>query len=84
MRNLENFLKSYEINLEYFDLETFEDEIMDIPYQIEFLKQHFNEMSKEEKEKFFKLNRKLQNLLKDIKPKNKLQEKIIFQIKKAI
>ena len=84
MRNLENFLKSYEINLEYFDLETFEDEIMDISYQIDFLKQHFNEMSKEEKEKFFKLNKKLQNLLKNVKPKNKLQEKIIFQIKKAI
>jgi len=84
MRNLENFLKSYEINLEYFDLEVFEDEIMDIPYQVEFLKQHFNEMSKEEKEKFFRLNKKLQNILKNIKPQNKLQEKIIFQIKKVI
>jgi len=32
---LKNLLKSYKINLKYFDLDVFEDEIMDIPYQIE-------------------------------------------------
>ena len=82
--NLKNFLKSYEINLKYFDLESFEDEIMDMPYQIQVLKEHINDLSEQDKRMFFYLNKKLKEKIKNVKPKNGLQNKIIFELKKIL
>lgn len=82
--NLKDFLKSYKINLEYFDLENFEDEIMDIPYQVQVLKEHFNELNEQDRRMFFYLNKKLKEKIASVKSKNVLQEKIIFELKKAL
>ena len=82
--NLKDFLNTYKINLEYFDLESFEDEIMDIPYQIQILKEHINELNEQDKRMFFYLNKKLREKINGIKPKNDLQNKIIFELKKAL
>jgi len=84
MMNLKDFLKSYEVNLKYFDLENFEDEIMDMPYQIQVLKEHINELNEQEKRMFFYLNKKLKEKVKYTKPKNSLQEKIVFELKKVL
>ena len=66
--DLKNFLESYKINLEYFDLDTFEDEIMDIPYQIKVLKENLDKMSENEKKEFIYLNNLLKEKLKKAKP----------------
>ena len=83
MKNLKDFLNSYKINLEYFDLDVFEDEIMDIPYQIKALKEHINELNEQDKRMFFYLNKKLEEKLAKVNPKNDLQKKIIFEFKKV-
>ncbi len=82
--DLRDFLKSYEMNLKYFDLETFEDEIMDIPYQIKMLKRHLKDLNEKDKKMFFYLNEKLKKIINNTKPKNKLQEKIILEIKSVL
>ena len=80
--NLKDFLENYEMNLEYFDLDAFEDEIMDIPYQIKILKEHFYELNEQEKQRFFYLNKQLKSRIEKMKPKNELQKRIILEFKK--
>ena len=82
--DLKNFLESYKINLEYFDLDTFEDEIMDIPYQIKVLRENIDKMKENEKKEFIYLNNLLKEKLKKAKPKNELQKRIVFELKKVI
>ena len=82
--NLKSFLKNYKVNLEYFDLDAFEDEIMDIPYQIKVLKDNLNKLDENDKKMFFHLNNKLKEKLNEFKPKNDLQNKIIFEIKNIL
>jgi len=82
--DLRNFLESYKINLEYFDLDTFEDEIMDIPYQIKVLRENIDKMKENEKKEFIYLNNLLKEKLKKAKPKNELQKRIVFELKKVI
>ena len=78
--NLENFLKSYEVNLEFFDLDNCLDDIMDISYQIEVLERNFNHLTKTEQNKFIYLNGKLLQLLKQTIPKNELQKRVINKL----
>ena len=82
--DLKSFLESYKINLEYFDINTFEDEIMDIPYQIKVLKENLDKMNENEKKEFIYLNNLLKEKLKKAKPKNELQKRIVFELKKVI
>ncbi|SMC09209.1 hypothetical protein [Nitratiruptor tergarcus] len=84
MKNLEKFLESYEINLKYFDLEAFENEIMDIPYQIEVLEQNYDKLTDAQKKKFLELNKKLVEILGNIQAKNSLQEKILEALKESL
>ena len=82
--DLKSFLESYKINLEYFDINTFEDEIMDIPYQIKVLKENLDKMNENEKKEFIYLNNLLKEKLNKAKPKNELQKRIVFELKKVI
>jgi hypothetical protein len=82
--DLKSFLESYKINLEYFDINTFEDEIMDIPYQINILKENLDKLNENEKKEFIYLNNLLKEKLKKTKPKNELQKRIVFELKKII
>ena len=84
MKNLENFLKAYEMNLEFFNLDNLLDEIMDIVYQIEVLENNFNYLTKNQQNKFLILNAKLNNLLENVEIKNELQKKVVNQLKEAI
>jgi len=82
--NLESFLKGYELNLEYFDLDAFEEEIMDIPYQIETLEQNYDKLTNAQKKKFVELNKKLLYIVNNTKAKNSLQEKILEKLKETL
>jgi len=82
--NLENFLKTYELNLDFFDLDSCLDEIMDITYQIEVLETNFNHLTKKQQNKFLLLNGKLLQLLKQVIPKDDLQKKVINKLKEII
>jgi len=82
--DLKAFLNSYKANLEFFDFNAFEEEIMDLPYQIKILKEHLNELNEKDKRMFFYLNEKLKKIINNAKPKNKLQEKIILEIKSVL
>ena len=83
--NVKKMLKNYEIEVEFFDLEIFECEIMmKVPYIIENLSKMCFKLNKKEKEKFVFLNNELEHKLKDTYPKTELQEKILLEIKKLL
>ena len=84
MKDLESSLRNYEMNLKYFDLDAFEDEIMDIPYQIELLEQNYGKLSVGQKKKFLELNKKLEEILSHVQAKNSLQEKILDLLKESL
>ena len=77
MKNLEEFLKAYRLNLENFDLEIFLDDLLDIPNQVMIIERNFDKLTDEQKEQFFKLNKKLADLIEHAQPKNELQEKAL-------
>ena len=77
MKNLEEFLKAYRLNLENFDLEIFLDDLLDIPNQVIIIERNFDKLTEEQKEHFFKLNKKLVDLIEHTQPKNELQEKAL-------
>ncbi|GAX87001.1 hypothetical protein LNAT_P0296 [Lebetimonas natsushimae] len=84
MRDIDKVLKNYEIDIEFFDLDSFEDEIIFMPSEIDFLNGHLNEMNKEQKKKFFSLNKQLEKILKNVNPKDDIQEMIVTDIKRSL
>ena len=84
MTDLNSFLEAYENNLQYFDLDVFEDEIMDIPFQIETLDANFVDLTSNQKRRFLKLNDKLDELVKSSKPKNEFQKQILNILIKSL
>jgi len=77
MKSLENFLSAYRMNLEYFDLDRFAEDIMDIPHQIETIEKMYDKMSEEEKNEFLRLNKRLSDILEKVEPKNEIQVRIL-------
>jgi ribosome biogenesis protein Nip4 len=57
---------------------------MDIPYQIKVLRENIDKMKENEKKEFIYLNNLLKEKLKKAKPKNELQKRIVFELKKVI
>jgi len=84
MKNLETFLNAYKMNLEYFDISSFEDEIMDIPYQVKILKENFEQLTSSQKILFLELTQELKNRIENVEIENNLEKKIIFSIKEVI
>ena len=84
MIDLNSFLEAYENNLQYFDLDVFEDEIMDIPFQIETLDANFVNLTSNQKSRFLKLNDKLDELVKSFKPRNEFQKQILDILIKSL
>jgi len=84
MMNLNSFLKAYKNNLQYFNLDIFEDEIMDIPFQIETLNANFVDLTSKQKKEFLKLNDKLDKFIKNSKPKNEFQKQILDTLTKSL
>ena len=84
MKHLEKFLKAYDINLKYFDLDSFLDDIMSIPYQIEQLEANIGAMNDEQKARFFALNKRLKELLEKTEAKDELQHKVLQEIRNKV
>ncbi len=68
MKDLESFLNAYRLNLENFDLDVFEDDIMDIPYQIEEIDKYYKSLTDTQKNTFSNLNDLLAKKIETIKP----------------
>ena len=84
MKNLESFLNAYRMNLEFFDLEVFNEDIMDIPYQIETLEKMYEKLSERQREEFAKLNKKLLDMINNTIPQDETQAKILNILKNSI
>ena len=84
MKNLESFLNAYRMNLEFFDLEVFNEDIMDIPYQIETLEKMYEKLSERQREEFAKLNKKLLDMINNAIPQDETQAKILNILKNSI
>ena len=63
--------------MENFDLDMFLDDVLDIPHQVAFLKANIETLNQEQRDEFFALNKKLAQLLNNIKPKNEMQKKAL-------
>lgn len=84
MKSLENFLNAYRMNLEFFDLDRFAEEIMDIPHQIESIEKMYDKMSEEEKNEFFRLNKRLSDIIERVEPKDEMQVKILEILRNTV
>ena len=84
MERIESFLRAYETNLEHFDLDCFIDDLMDLPYQLEFLKANKGTMSNSQKERFRILNAKLKEFVERAEAKSELQLRVLQEIKRMV
>ncbi len=84
MKNFNSFLDAYENNINHFDMDVFEDDLMDIPYQIETLENNFDKLTVVQKQNFIQLNSKLEKLTEATTPQNENQKKILKVLKESI
>jgi hypothetical protein len=84
MIDLKSFLEAYESNVSFFDIDVFEDDVMDIPYQIETLDKNFDKLTATQREKFIKITNLLDKKVKNIIPANIKRKDILEIIKQSI
>jgi len=80
MINLESFLTALKSNVEFFDLDVFETEMMDVPYQIEQIDKHIKLLTKKQREEFAVIIEQIIKKSHILKPANELQKKILRDI----
>ncbi len=78
------FLEIYEIEVEHFDLDTFEEDLMNLPYEIETIGENLSKLNDEQQRKYFHINSKLSKLIKRYKPKNHIQKWIVKKTKEKL
>ena len=83
-KEIQERLKALSIEVEFFDIEIFENEIMGVPYQIENIINSYANLTKEQKVKFESLIVRLKEEADKAVPKCNIHRKILEMIQESI
>ncbi len=83
MKNLESTLTALESNTNFFDITVFEEEMMDIPYQISLIDENIKSLTKKQYEKFIGILAVILKKAEIAKYNTDMQKNILIDIRNS-
>ncbi len=84
MKDLKSFLTALENNVDFFDINILEYDMMDIPYQIKKIDENIKILSDKNVRRYFNILDVLKEKALKATPKNELQKEVINDILEAV